>query len=157
MGTVFLERALHFVCLLLTALLAGLMVGLYAYGPTVRKLPGAAFTLVHQGIVKTLTPVMFVLMPLTVVSSLPVLLVVNRVEFQPSFHFLAVAAGMGFTVAVVASTLIVIRPINVVVLSWNVKAPPATYIPYRERWQRYHALRTVFATLALVCQLLGAV
>jgi hypothetical protein len=152
-----MERAVHFVCLLLTAILAGLMLGLLAYGPTVKKLPGAAFTLVHQGIVKTLTPVMLLLMPLTVLSALPVLIVLNRVEFQPSFHFFAVTAGMGFTVASVAATAIVIRPINKVIASWNVKGPPATYIQYRERWQRYHALRTVFAFLALVSQLLGAV
>jgi hypothetical protein len=152
-----MERAVHFVCLLLTAILAGLMLGLLAYGPTVKKLPGAAFTLVHQGIVKTLTPVMLLLMPLTVLSALPVLIVLNRVEFQPSFHFFAVTAGMGFTVASVAATAIVIRPINKVIASWSVKAPPATYVQYRERWQRYHALRTVFMLLALVSQLLGAV
>lgn len=150
------ERAAHFGCLLLTALFAGLLLGTLAYAPTVKKLPGAAFTLVHQGIVKTLTPVMLLLMPLTVLSSLPVLIALHRTEVQPSFHFLAVAAGMGFSVAASASTLLVIRPINVIVLSWNIKAPPATYVPYRERWQRYHALRTAFALLALVAQLLGA-
>jgi Domain of unknown function (DUF1772) len=152
-----MEPLVHFTCLFLTSILAGLMLGLLAYGPTVKKLPGAAFTLVHQGIVKTLTPVMIVLMPLTVLSSLPVLIVVSRSEVQPSFHFLAVIAGMGFTVAAVAATAIVIGPINRVIGSWSVKGPPATYIQYRERWQRYHALRTVFAVLGLVGQLLGAV
>ena len=152
-----MERAVHFICLLLTAILAGLMLGLHAYGPTVRKLPGAAFTLVHQGIVRTLAPVMILLMPLTVLSSLPVLILVHRTEFQPSFHFFAVTSGMGFTVASVAATLIVIRPINRVIASWSVKGPPATYIQYRERWQRYHALRTVFTMLALISQLLGVV
>ncbi len=152
-----MDRVAHFFCLLFTALLTGTLFGTLAMNPALLKLPAAGYIGVQQITLKILRPGLFVLMPLTVLSCLPVMLVVYESEPQPSFHFLAVALGLACTVAFIVTTLLVNGPIEREMVGWKVTSIPANYFQYRDRWARAHVIRVAFGVGALVAQIAGVV
>jgi uncharacterized membrane protein len=55
------------------------------------------------------------------------------------------------------TTLLVNVPINAEIIdTWSSAHPPPDWAQTRDRWNLFHAIRTVLAVLALACLLLAA-
>jgi hypothetical protein len=88
---------------------------------------------------------MAVLMPATLVSAVPVLIVLHRLRRRASFTLILVGTGL-LAVALVI-TLSVNVPIDYAIADWTVDTLPADWTSIRNRWEAYHAART-FVSLA---------
>ncbi len=71
--------------------------------------------------------------------------------------FVLTAIGVVCTIALTTTTLLVNVPINSEIINtWSVNNPPADWAQVRDRWNLFHAIRTVLAVVALLCLLLAA-
>jgi uncharacterized membrane protein len=70
--------------------------------------------------------------------------------------FALTLAGVLCTIVVVISTLLVNVPINSEIMNvWSVENPHADWAQVWDRWNFWHAFRTVLAVVAFVCQLVA--
>jgi uncharacterized membrane protein len=148
-------RAVRFISLFSTGLLAGLLFEFWAFtAPSLATLPGPAFVQVTQAIDRQyLVPIPFLYI-LVDISGLAVLLLLLRERRSPAFALTA-AALLG-TLLGTASTLLINVPINLDVLNTlSAQAPPANWAQVRDRWDQAHAFRTALIVGAFACQLLA--
>lgn len=76
---------------------------------------------------------------------------------RKTWEFGLTAIGVVCTIVPTATTLLVNVPINSEIInSWSVNYPPADWAQVRDRWNLFHAIRTVLAIVALFCLLLAA-
>lgn len=64
-----------------------------------------------------------------------------------------ITAGLVGTLGVLVISVAFTRPASKVIAGWSIETIPAAYSQIRNRWDRMHALRTLFGTAALVCYL----
>ncbi|GAB3931264.1 DUF1772 domain-containing protein [Larkinella terrae] len=67
--------------------------------------------------------------------------------------FALLAVGLGL------ATLLITRlgnvPINLIIKTWNLSAPPADWLDIMARWDRFHAYRTISAIGGFACLILA--
>ena len=85
-----------------------------------------------------------ILMPLAVVSTLPVLILLYRQKLLKAFYLTLV--GLTLFVVALLATLLVNVPIDGQIAKWTVETLPSDWELVRSRWEFYHVLRT-FASL----------
>jgi uncharacterized membrane protein len=88
---------------------------------------------------------MAVLMPTTLVSAVPVLFMLYRLQRRASFSL--ILAGAALLVVALVITLSVNVPIDRAIDRWTVDTLPSDWTSIRNRWETYHAART-FISLA---------
>ncbi|GAA4976475.1 DUF1772 domain-containing protein [Actinoplanes utahensis] len=142
-----LTRIAQMVSVVLTGLLAGLFAGRWFGAPASRQYEGPVFTEVQQRVDATVGAWAPGLIMGAIVALAVTLLLVRR---PFGTRFLLTAGALVLVVALTVSTQIVNVPINEEINSWVVSSPPADWAEFRDRWEAYHTLRTVFAVLALV-------
>jgi uncharacterized membrane protein len=91
---------------------------------------------------------------LVIVSGLVVLLLIPD---RMTWVFGLTVVGVACTIVATITTLLVNVPINSEIINaWSVNDPPADWARVRDRWNLFHAVRTVLAVVALFCLLLAA-
>jgi hypothetical protein len=103
---------------------------------------------------KNLAPVMTILMPLAMMSMVPVL--VLAFHARPATFYLTLAAFACFAVAL-AVTMTIEVPIVQQIQSWTTQAIPRNWEHLRDRWLSFHLLRLVSAIAGLTLLVTGAV
>ena len=145
----------RFVNLFLVALLAGLLVGVFIIELALLEVSASVYTAVQKPKHEVFAPIMPVLDTLIIVSGL--LVVLLQIRDRKTWVLGLTAIGVVCTIALTATTLLVNVPINSEIINtWSVKNPPADWAQVRDLWNRFHAIRTVLAVVALLCLLLAA-
>ncbi|GAA1755346.1 hypothetical protein GCM10009767_13320 [Kocuria aegyptia] len=149
-----IARLLH---LLLVAVLAGLLVGVALVELALLEVGPSVYTAVQKPKHQVFAPIMPVLNTLVIAAGLLVLLLMTRAPRTLAPGALAfTAAGLACTIALTVTTVLVNVPINAeIISSWSVEHPPADWAQVRDRWNLFHAVRTVLALLAVGCLLVA--
>jgi hypothetical protein len=143
----------RFANLLLVALLAGLLVGVYIVELALLEISASVYTAVEKPKHELFEPIMPVANTLVIVSGLAVLLLIRD---RKTWTFGLSVVGVACTIVATTTTLLVNVPINSEIINvWAVNDPPADWAQVRDRWNRFHAIRTVLAVVALFCLLLA--
>jgi uncharacterized membrane protein len=134
----------NFANLLLAALVVGTMFGIWlGYNPA--DLSPRAYVEQQQHAIRALNVTMPVLGALTVLLTLASAFLARDNRRQ---LVLLLAAVFCFVAAGIV-TRFLNQPINAVVITWTVDAPPANWMDLRDEWWRWHILRTGFGILGL--------
>jgi uncharacterized membrane protein len=134
---------------LLSGLIAGQMLAIALANHAARELPEAAWTLRFQVENKLFTKTMpiFLLLPLFgLIYSAFLTVSTQRGMFS--------AAG-ALEVIVLVITMTIEIPINTQVGTWQAGSAPLTWMAIRDRWLRYHWLRTVVGVCSFACAAFG--
>jgi uncharacterized membrane protein len=137
------------IAVIFSGLIAGQMLAIALANYAARELPETAWTLRFQAenklFTKTIPPSL--LIPLFGLTCSAILtLSMQRVMFS--------AAG-ALEVIVLAMTVGANIPINKQVQSWQAGSAPPAWLTIRDRWLRYHWLRTVVGVCSLAAAAIG--
>jgi hypothetical protein len=139
-------RLMLFVHVFLFALVVGVFWGTwFSLSRSMNSITASTFLEVGHTMIDNLGTPMAVLMPLTLISAVPILFVLYRLRRRVSFSLILVGAAM-LAVALVI-TLSVNVPIDYAIDGWTVDTLPSDWMSIRNRWEAYHAART-FVSLA---------
>ena len=109
------------------------------------------FLAIGHRLVKNVAPVMTILMPAALLSTLPVLII--SYNDRPSTFYAFSAGFILFTIALLV-TLLVEVPISGQVKTWTITTLPENWQQLRDRWGSFHVVRVV-ASLAGLGLLVG--
>jgi uncharacterized membrane protein len=98
--------------------------------------------------------IMTVLMPVTLLSMIPVLFF--TLVDQPGAFSLTLAAFVLFIVALLVTVLIEV-PIIKQIVTWTVATLPDNWQRLRNRWGAFHVVRVVAGIAGLTCLVAGAI
>ena len=146
-------------CELIAIVLTGLVTGVF-FGPwlglsrSIDQFSPQTFLAIGKRMIGNLRPVMPVLMPLAILS-----VVAAAVVLRPASvcGFWLTIAGLIFFLCALLITLIVEVPIDNQIRRWTLETMPAEWEEIRDRWERFHALRTFASIVAFVLVTAGAV
>jgi hypothetical protein len=139
-------RLTLFVHVFLFALVVGVFWGTwFSLSRSMSAISAATFLEVGHTMIGNLGGPMAILMPATLVSVVPVLLMLYRRHRRASFALILVGAGL--LVVALVITLSVNVPIDAAINRWTVDTLPSDWTSIRNRWEAYHAART-FLSLA---------
>lgn len=145
----------RFVNLFLVGLLAGLLVGVLMVEMALLEVPASVYTAVEKPKHEFFGPIMPPFMILVIASGIVVLSLIRR-EFKTT-TFALTLVGVLCAITLVITTLLVNVPINAEIMDvWSVENPPADWAEARDRWNLFHAIRTILAVTAFFCLLLAA-
>jgi uncharacterized membrane protein len=144
---------------LVSIFLSALVTGVF-WGPwlglsrSITTFSGDVFLAIGHRMIRNLAPVMPLLMPAAILSILPVLVI--------SFHarprtFDFTFAGFALFIVALLATLIIEVPIDNRIKTWTVATLPDNWQQLRDRWERFHVLRTVVSVVGLLLLLIGAI
>jgi hypothetical protein len=149
-------RIAYMIPLFLAALATGaLMVNWIGLARAMLRISSApAYTEFHQASSQTFDPYM----PCVVIGALlgGILLVVLSPGLWSASGRLA-ALGCACYAAVMLISLSTNVPMNRRVARWSVQSPPDDWTTLRERWVRWHILRTLISLPGLACYLMSAI
>jgi uncharacterized membrane protein len=112
------------------------------------------FIAVVQRMFRNLAPVMTVLMPAAMLSILPVLFLSYN-ERQNTFYLNV--AGLGLFIIVLLVTVVVEVPIAMQIDTWTTTTLPDNWEQLRDRWKKYHVLRTLTSIAGFLVLLIAAI
>jgi uncharacterized membrane protein len=144
---------------LLSIVLLMIVGGLY-WGPWValsRSMatfePGVFLAIVKR-MNRNMEPVMTVLMPVALVSTLPVM----ALSFEKErYTFYLTMAGLAMFLVTLIVTLVVEVPIVKQMDRWTISTLPDNWRELRDRWGAFHLLRIVPAVAGLILLLVGVI
>jgi uncharacterized membrane protein len=143
------------VSILLSALVMGVFWGPWlALSRSIAKFAPEAFLAIGYRLNVNLAPVMTVLMPATLLSLLPVMLL--SYHLRPNTFYLTLA-GFGLFLIALLVTVLVEVPIANQIKLWTIATLPANWEQLRDRWQTFHIVRVVTSIAGLACLLIGAI
>jgi uncharacterized membrane protein len=146
-----LRRITACAALLLSGLTSGVFFGTRAsLGPSTKGFRPTTYVEVQQATVRNLRPVMGTLLPASVAANLALTIVLAR-EASRSRALVLTAAGLFGQVASLAITARYELPINSRVLTWSPTDPPEGWQTARDRWDRFHTIRTATSLAGLAC------
>ena len=139
-------RLMFFAHVFLFALVVGVFWGTwFSLSRSMSSITASTFLEVGHTMIDNLGGPMAVLMPLTMISAVPVLFALYRRQRRVSFSLILVGAAMLLVALVI--TLSVNVPIDDAINGWTVETLPSDWTSIRNRWEAYHAART-FISLA---------
>jgi uncharacterized membrane protein len=137
-------RLTLFVHVFLFALVVGVVWGTsFSLSRSMNSITAAMFLEVGHTMMTNLGGPMAVLMPATMVSAVPVLFVLYRLRRRGSLYLLLV--GTALLVVALIITLSVNVPIDDAIAGWTVDTLPSDWTTIRNRWEVYHAARTLIS------------
>ncbi|HEY2303561.1 MAG TPA: nitroreductase/quinone reductase family protein [Acidimicrobiales bacterium] len=104
--------------------------------------------------VRNMAPIMTILMPVALLSTLPVL-VLSYANRRPTFY-LTLSALVLFVITLLLTMLVEV-PIVQQMDRWTVSTLPPDWRRVRDRWGAFHILRAVPSILGIVLLLVGAI
>ena len=142
-----------FASLLSAALLAGALFGLWlSLNPL--GLSAATYITHQQRAIRRLDTPMPRLGGVTILITMTAAVLALQANERPQF-LLLVAAVICFASAGLITRLLN-QPINAMVVAWSADAPPSNWMTLRDRWWRWHQLRTVMGILGLCTSIAAA-
>jgi uncharacterized membrane protein len=141
------------VCIVLSAMVAGMFCGPWvALTRSMNTFSLEVYLAIGHRLVKNVAPVMTILMPVALLSILPVLFLSHGA--QPRTFYLASAGFALFLIALIV-TLLVEAPISRQLARWTVTTTPVNWQQLRDRWGAFHIVR-VAASIAGLGLLIAA-
>jgi uncharacterized membrane protein len=143
------------ISIVLSALVAGMFHGPWvALSRSMKTFTPEVFLAIVDRMNRNMAPVMTVLMPATLLSIIPVLLL--SYHQHPKIFWLNAIAFVLFIVAL-AVTVFIEVPIVEEIVTWTVPKLPANWQQLRDRWTRFHVVRVVTGLTSLVLLVIGAI
>jgi len=145
----------EFISIVLSALVVGMFCGpwvaltrsMNTFGPEV-------YLAIGHRLVKNVAPVMAILMPVALLSILPVLFI--SYGARPRTFYLASTGFALFMIALIV-TLLVEAPISRQVKLWTITTLPGNWQQLRDRWGAFHVVRVVASIAGLGLLVGGAI
>lgn len=130
----------QFVALILTSLSMGVHFGTWLTETPLRKTQsGALFTEVQKGRDRVAARTMPILGNAAILSVAVCAVLARSVPGALALSLVALALIVGDMAVTLAGNV----PINQQVQGWNVAAPPPEWAELRDRWEKFHTIRTV--------------
>ena len=149
-------RLTLFVHVFLFALVVGVFWGTwFSLSRSMSSITASTFLEVGHTMIDNLGGPMAVLMPATLVSAVPVLFMLYRVQRRASFSL--ILTGAALLVIALVITLSVNVPIDYAINRWTVETLPSDWTNIRNRWEAYHAARTFISLAGFGCVLAAVV
>ena len=143
------------VSIVLLAFVGGLYWGPWvALTRTIGTFSSEVLLVVVKRMSRNMAPVMTVLMPVALLSTVPVL--VLSFDNRPHTFYLTLVALALFIVTLIV-TLTVEVPIVTKMESWTPSTIPENWEQLRDRWGSFHLLRIVPAIAGLILLIIGAI
>ena len=117
------------------------------------SLSAETFLEVGHAMIGNLGTIMAILMPVAMLSTLPVLYLLYR--RRPKRFYLTLI-GFSLFIAALLITLLVEVPLDFQFQQWTVTTLPANWQELRDRWEWFHFLRSWVAVIGLALLLAGA-
>jgi uncharacterized membrane protein len=148
-----MEQVLPLAVVIFAALATGaLMVNWVGLGRAMSRLSASTYVEFHQATNHTFNPYMPIVVVGTIFGGF-VLAILSQGIHSPSGE-LAIVGSVCY-VAVLAIALSTDVRINKQIERWSVENPPENWSAVRERWIRFHILRTLFSLPGLACYVLA--
>jgi hypothetical protein len=103
---------------------------------------------------RNMAPVMTVLMPVTLLSMIPVMFLSYHV--RPLAFYLS-AIGFSLFLVALLITVVVEVPIVQQIVTWTPSTIPASWEHLRDRWMRFHVLRVIAGVMSLIFIVVSAI
>ena len=148
-------KAWELISIVLSALVTGMFHGPWvALSRSMRTFTPEVFLATVDRMNRNMAPVMTVLMPATLLSIIPVLLLSYH-ERPRTFYLNATAFAM-FIIALVVTVFVEV-PIVEEIVTWTVSTLPENWQQLRDRWTRFHVIRVTAGLTSLVLLVIGAI
>ena len=144
-----MTSAVAVIAVILTGLIAGQMLAIGLANRAARSLPERSWTLRFQAENKLFTKTMPPALLLPLIGLIWSALL--TASAQRGLFFAAVALEVIVLVITIAAEI----PINTQVQSWQAGSAPPTWMAIRDRWLRYHWIRTVVGVCSFACAAIG--
>jgi uncharacterized membrane protein len=149
-GDTMIATSIQLISLLLTALLAGTMFGIWlGFNPA--PLTATAYAEVQQNAIRALNVSMPALGVVCIVLNAALVVLI-----KDKYARYLLVAGVLCLIAAGLITRFANQPINAVVMTWNPQAPAANWTELRDTWWHWHSLRTIASIGGLALTLLAA-
>ena len=143
------------ISIVLSALTAGMFHGPWvALSRSMRTFTPEVFLAIVDRMNRNMAPVMTVLIPATLLSIIPVLLL--SYHEQPKTFYRSVTAFVLFVVALLVTVWVEV-PIVQQIVTWTTPALPDNWQQLRDRWMKFHVLRVVAGLASLVLLVVAAI
>ena len=143
------------ISIILSAFVAGMFHGPWvALSRSMKTFTPDVFLAIVDRMNRNMAPVMTVLMPATLLSIIPVLLL--SYHQQPRVFYLNATALALFIIALVVTVFIEV-PIVEQIVTWKVSTLPANWQQLRDRWTRFHTIRVIAGLASLVLLVIAAI
>jgi hypothetical protein len=138
----------QFINTFLLFLVAGVFWGTwFSLARSMRSITPETFLEVGQIMISNLGLPMSILMPIALLSTLPVLFWLYRQKSMLAFSL--TLFGFALFVVALAITLLVNVPIDNLIRQWTIQSLPSDWETIRDRWEFYHVLRTFVSVVGL--------
>jgi uncharacterized membrane protein len=143
------------ISIVLSALTAGMFHGPWiALSRSMKTFSPEVFLEIVDRMNRNMAPVMTVLMPGTMLSIIPVMLLSFRP--RPMVFYLSSAALLLFLIALLV-TVVVEVPIVQEIVTWTPSTIPGNWQQLRDRWMRFHVLRVIAGIASLIFLVVAAI
>jgi uncharacterized membrane protein len=143
------------ISIVLSALTAGMFHGPWiALSRSMKTFTPEVFLAIVDRMNRNMAPVMTVLMPATLLSIIPVLLMSYH-DYPRIFYLDAAALGL-FIIALIVTVFVEV-PIVEEIAKWTVATLPGNWQELRDRWMRFHVIRVVAGLGSVVLLVIAAI
>ena len=143
------------ISIVLSALVAGMFCGPWlALTRSIATFTPEVFLAIVHRLNRNMAPVMKVLMPISLLSIVPVLFL--SFNERPLTFYLTLS-GFALFIAALLVTMIVEVPIVKRIVTWTVPTLPGNWQQLRDRWGAFHIVRVVASVAGLVMLVAGAI
>jgi hypothetical protein len=144
----------QFINIFLLSLVTGVFWGTWlGLSRSMSTLSAETFLEVAHAMIGNLATIMAILMPIAMLSTLPVLYLLYR---RRPKRFYATLIGFLLFVVALLITLLVEVPLDFQFQQWTLPTLPANWQQLRDRWEWFHFLRSWIAVFGLALLLAGA-
>jgi len=144
----------QFINILLLFLVAGVFWGTwFSLARSITSITPETYLAIGQIMIGNLALPMSILMPIALLSTLPVLVLLYRQKAMSAFYL--TLCGLALFVIALVITLVVNVPIDNQIKQWTVQTLPPNWEAIRDRWEFYHVVRT-FVSLSGLALIVGA-
>lgn len=143
------------ISIVLSALTTGMFHGPWiALSRSLKTFSPEVFLAIVDRMNRNMAPVMTVLMPATLLSIIPVLLM--SYQEHSRIFYLNAAALVLFVIALMVTVFVEV-PIVEAIVKWTVATLPGDWQQLRDRWMRFHVIRVIAGLASLVLLLIAAI
>jgi uncharacterized membrane protein len=148
-------KAWELISIVLSALVAGMFHGPWAaLSRSMKTFTPEVFLAIVDRMNRNMAPAMTVLMPATLLSIVPVLLL--SYHGRPMTFYLNATAFALFILALVVTVFVEV-PIVEEIVTWTVPTLPGNWQQLRDRWARFHVIRVIAGLASFVLLVIGAI
>jgi uncharacterized membrane protein len=138
-----------------SALIAGMFYGPWAaLSRSLKTFAPEVFLAVVNQMNRNMAPLMTVLMPVALLSMVPVLLYSYHAQMTTFYCY---SAAFVLFVVALAVTVFIEVPIVEQIAKWTVATLPEDWKEVRDRWMRFHIVRVVAGLTSLLLLVVGAI